>query len=264
MWDAKGHIVCPASVVRGVAECKVTLSDCSTYTAKVLGSDAISGLAVLKLSIPKGKLPTLVPITSSSYDLTIGHRVFAFSNSFGLNLTLTSGICGGFLSNDQIKVSSSSSLPLGSVIADRFGHVLGLSTGPDLHAIFSLDFVRGIIDQMALFNRAQRPAIGCGIAPSQLLQSLGVVGALVLDVPSDSPSATAGLRPTHRDIFGELILGDIIVMCEGRPVASAIDLVKILDDRRAGDRVKVEIIRDGKQMALTCVLSERKIDWNGL
>ena len=91
-----------------------------------------------------------------------------------------------------------------------------------------------------------------------------MVGALVLDVPSDSLAAIAGLRSTHRDIFGELILGDIIVTCEGRPVGSSIDVIKVLDDRRAGDRVKVEIIRDGKQMILTCVLSERKNEWPGI
>lgn len=262
IWDAKGHVIVPASIVRGVSECKVTLADCSTYTAKVVGSDYISDLAVLKIGMPKSKLPTLVPITMTSTPTTIGQRLFGLSNPFGLNLILSSGVCGGILANDHIRISSSSPLPLGSIITDRHGHLVGLSTGTNRAT--PIDYARGILDQIILFNRAMRPALGCGIATGQLLQSLGVVGALVLDVPSDSPAAIAGLRPTHRDIFGELILGDIIITCEGRAVVGAIDLIKVLDDRRAGDRIKVEIIRDGKQMVLTCVLSERKIEWKGL
>ena len=54
IWDSKGHVVCPASIVRGVIEVKVTLNDGDTYTAKVLGSDFMSDLAALKLGIPKG------------------------------------------------------------------------------------------------------------------------------------------------------------------------------------------------------------------
>lgn len=265
IWDAKGHVVCSASTVRGVNEVKVTLSDGATYTAKLVGSDFISDLAVLKLGIPKGKLPTLAPITMGSYeDLSIGQRVFNLSNPFGLHLNISSGICGSFLCNDRILISSTSPISPGSIVANNQGQVVAIGFSPGSNQVVPIESSRGIIEQLILFSKVQRPALGCGIAPPQLLRNLGVVGALILDVPSDSPAAIAGLRPTHRDIFGELILGDIIVTCEGRPVASSIDLIKVLDDRRAGDRVKVEIVRDGKQMVLTCSLSERKMEWPGI
>ena len=53
----------------------------------------------------------------------------------------------------------------------------------------------------------------------QVLQSMGVDGVLVLEVPHGSPAALAGLRPTHRDIFGDIVLGDVLVGMEGRPVS---------------------------------------------
>ncbi len=88
---------------------------------------------------------------------------------------------------------------------------------------------------------------------------MGVPGVLVLEVPSGSSAAAAGLRPTHRDIFGDLILGDLIVGMEGRPVGSVAELYSVLDDRRAGDRVKVDIVRDNKATVLTLVLGERSL-----
>ena len=56
------------------------------------------------------------------------------------------------------------------------------------------------------------------LACSQVLQSMGLDGVLVLEVPHGSPAALAGLRPTHRDIFGDIVLGDVLVGMEGRPV----------------------------------------------
>ena len=54
--------------------------------------------------------------------------------------------------------------------------------------------------------------------PRQVLDQLGIEGVLVLEVPHGSPAAVAGLRPTHRDIFGDIVLGDVVVGMEGRPV----------------------------------------------
>jgi hypothetical protein len=71
----------------------------------------------------------------------------------------------------------------------------------------------------------------------QVLAALGVEGCLVLEVPAGSPAAAAGLRPTSRDVFGDLVLGDIIVGLDTRPVGGARDLVAALDERKPGDKV---------------------------
>lgn len=76
--------------------------------------------------------------------------------------------------------------------------------------------------------------------PPQVLAALGVEGVLVLEVPAGSPAAAAGLRPTSRDVFGDLVLGDIIVGLDTRPVGGARDLVAALDERKPGDKVRAE------------------------
>ena len=58
----------------------------------------------------------------------------------------------------------------------------------------------------------------------------------MLDVPVASPASTAGLRPTHRDVFGDIILGDVIITLDTRPIRTAADLASYLDEKRWGAR----------------------------
>lgn len=59
----------------------------------------------------------------------------------------------------------------------------------------------------------------------------------MLEVPAGTPAAAAGLRPTYRDVFGDIVLGDIIVGMDTRPIRSTAELVAALDERRSGDKV---------------------------
>lgn len=70
-----------------------------------------------------------------------------------------------------------------------------------------------------------------------MLDQLGTEGVLVLEVPAGTPAAAAGLRPTYRDVFGDIVLGDVIVGMDTRPIRSTAELVAALDERRAGDKV---------------------------
>ncbi len=91
----------------------------------------------------------------------------------------------------------------------------------------------------------------------QVLAQLGVEGVLVLEVPAGTPAAAAGLRPTYRDVFGDIVLGDVVVGLDTRPVRSTGELLAALDERRAGDRVRVDVLRDGKRLSMTATLGER-------
>jgi S1-C subfamily serine protease len=71
----------------------------------------------------------------------------------------------------------------------------------------------------------------------QVLAQLGTEGVLVLEVPAGTPAAAAGLRATYRDVFGDIVLGDILVGMDTRPIRSTADLVAALDERRPGDKV---------------------------
>jgi S1-C subfamily serine protease len=90
-----------------------------------------------------------------------------------------------------------------------------------------------------------------------VLREVGQEGVLILEVPAGSPAHQAGLRPTYRDVFGDIILGDIIVNIDGRAVGSYEQLYAVLDDKRVGDKVKLEIIRDGRKINTMVTLGER-------
>ena len=95
----------------------------------------------------------------------------------------------------------------------------------------------------------------------QVVRQLGYSGLLVLEVPAGSPAATADLRGTHRDIFGNLVVGDIIPALDDHPVNSLADLYSVLDERRAGERVRVDLIRGetGKSTSVMLTLGERSV-----
>jgi len=77
------------------------------------------------------------------------------------------------------------------------------------HAV-PVDSARRIVEQLLAHGRVKRPSMGVVLAPQQVLKALGVDGVLVLEVPAASPAAAAGLRATYRDVFGDVVLGDII------------------------------------------------------
>jgi S1-C subfamily serine protease len=83
---------------------------------------------------------------------------------------------------------------------------------------------------------------------------MGIDGVLTVDVVEGSAAAAAGLVGTRRDPQGRLILGDIIVGIEEEPVGSLDDLMRLLDQYKVGDTVRVVIIRHGQRMTLPVTL----------
>jgi len=128
-----------------------------------------------------------------------------------------------------------------------------------------IDTVQGLVRQILRHGRVLRPGLGVTVAPAAVLRSaaaaaggaLAAEGALVLEVPAGSPAAAAGIRPTYRDVFGDIVLGDVIVALDARPVRSAADLSAALDEKRVGDRARVDVLRDGRRLSVTVTLGER-------
>jgi len=79
-------------------------------------------------------------------------------------------------------------------------------------------------------------------------------GVLVLEVSPQSGAAEAGLQATRRDRNGRLVLGDVIVAIDGKAIDSDDDLATVLEDYKAGDQVKVTLVRDGREQDVTIVL----------
>lgn len=168
----------------------------------------------------------------------------------------------------------------GGPLVDSSGRVVGLSVGLGDPSSSSsgrgaagfavpIDTVQGLVRQILRHGRVLRPGLGVTIAPSAVLRHAaaaaagaaspppGAAGALVLEVPPGSPAAAAGLRPTYRDVFGDIVLGDVIVALDARPVRGAADLAAALDEKRVGERARVDVLRDGRRLSVTVTLGER-------
>ncbi|KAL3526419.1 hypothetical protein ACH5RR_011075 [Cinchona calisaya] len=261
VWDKQGHIVTNYHVIRGASDLRVTLADQSTYDARVVGFDQDKDVAVLRIDAPKDKLRP-IPIGVSA-DLLVGQKVFAIGNPFGLDHTLTTGVISGL----RREISSAATgRPIQDVIQtdaainpgnsggpllDSSGSLIGINTaiyspsGASSGVGFSIpvDTVSGIVDQLVKFGKVTRPILGIKFAPDQSVEQLGVSGVLVLDAPPNGPAGKAGLKPTKRDSYGRLILGDIITSVDGKKVSNGSDLYRILDQCKVDEKVIVEVLR---------------------
>ena len=118
--------------------------------------------------------------------------------------------------------------------------------------------MKGLVQQILQYGRVIRPVLGVTIAPPQALRQLNLEGVLILDVAQGSPAAKAGLKGISRDVYGRVLLGDIIVGLNGQPVKKEADLFDQLDRCKVGDKVKVEVLRKGeKRASMTVELAER-------
>ncbi|KAI8541481.1 hypothetical protein RHMOL_Rhmol08G0064400 [Rhododendron molle] len=272
VWDKDGHIVTNFHVIRGASDLKVTLSDQTTYDAKVVGFDQDKDVAVLRVDAPKDKLRP-IPIGVSA-DLLVGQKVYAIGNPFGLDHTLTTGVISGL----RREISSAATgRPIQDVIQtdaainpgnsggpllDSSGSLIGINTaiyspsGASSGVGFSIpvDTVGGIVDQLVKFGKVTRPILGIKFAPDQSVEQLGVGGVLVLDAPANGPAGKAGLRSTKRDGYGRLILGDIITSVNGKKISNGSDLYRVLDQCKVGDEITVEVLRGDHKEKIPVIL----------
>jgi S1-C subfamily serine protease len=232
-------------------------------------------LAVLKIDAPK---TTLRPIpVGSSENLLVGQNVFAIGNPFGLDQTLTTGIISAL----GREINSVSGIPIRDVIQSDAAINPGNSGGPLLNssgqligvntAIYSpsgasagigfsipVDVVKWVVPDLIQFGKINRPTLGIEIANAQTTQRLGTEGALIIHTVEGGPAERAGLQPTYRDSNGRIRLGDSIIAVNGEKVKSGNELVLILEKYKAGDVVKVKILRDRKEMEVDVRLANAK------
>ena len=285
VWDKNGYIVTNYHVIRQAESAQVTLTDKDgkqyTVKASLRGFDADKDIAVLKIEVPQGK-DGLRPIpVGSSSDLKVGQSTLAIGNPFGLDHTLTTGVVSGL----GREVRSPSGRPISNVIQTDAAINPGNSGGPLLNsagrligmntAIYSpsgasagigfaipVDTMRNIVETIISEGKVVRPLLGITYLESSQAKALGIEsGVLVLDVPKGSPASIAGMKPTSRDNRGLIVLGDIITNIDGKPINNEIDLFKVLENYKPGDKVEVTVKRakpeEGKldTITLTCKLT---------
>ena len=249
--DPTGYIVTNHHVVDGASSIEVALSDGRTLTGKVVGSDAESDLALLKIDATG--LPT-IPLGRSSA-LKIAEPVMAIGNPFGLDHTVTVGIISGtgrvigagryddFLQTDAAINPGNSGGPLINTRGEAIGiaSAIATRTGGFQGVGFAIptDLARPILEQLRATGKVTRGWLGVTIQPltPELAKSFGLggtQGALVASVNDDSPAARAGIRP-----------GDVIVGYDGKPVDSPRALPPLVANTPVGKSVALDLMRDG-------------------
>jgi putative serine protease PepD len=256
--DGKGHIVTAAHVVQGASSISVKFQDGTTRTAKLLGTDEATDVAVLSVD-PSGL--TLHPLSlGSSAALGIGDQVAAIGDPFTYERSLSTGIVSGL----DRTISAPNGFTVAHAIQTDAALNPGNSGGPVLDASGQ---VVGIVDQIAT-NGSSDTSSGVGFAvPIDLVKSelgqleagktvhhayLGVAtstadsatpGALVQSVTSGGPAADAGLRS-----------GDVVTSIGTSAIHGTNDLVAAIAAHEPGDRVELTVRRGSQTVELTATL----------
>lgn len=259
---ADGYVLTNNHVVDEATEVTVKLADGREFPAKVIGRDQKTDLALLKINAQN--LPVVA--FGDSEKLQVGESVMAIGNPFGLEGTVTTGIVSAkgrvigegpydnFIQTDASINPGNSGGPL----VNAAGQVVGINT-----AIFSqsggsvgigfaipINLAKTILPQLEATGHVTRGWLGVSLQPltpelAKALQLPKEEGALVAQVLPDSPGAKAGLRA-----------GDVIVAYEGRAIAKAGDLPRLVADTPIGQTVTVQVLRDGKPLSVTALIAQ--------
>ncbi len=267
IWDENGFVVTNFHVLQGGQAFEVTLADQSSWPGRFVGAEPDKDLAVLRIEAPAAKLRPIAVGTSA--DLRVGQKVFAIGNPFGLDQTLTTGIISAL----KRQIRSVTNRPIQDVIQtdaainpgnsggpllDSAGRLIGVNTsiyspsGSSAGIGFAVpvDTVNRIVPQLVKHGKVVRPGLGVVLADDALARRFGLEGALVLQVSPGSAAERAGLRPTRRDDYGRLYLGDVIVAVEGEPVRGGDELGQLLEKQAVGATVTVKVRRGQQELEL--------------
>ena len=248
--NADGHILTNNHVVDGAKEVAVTLADQQVYQARVVGRDAKTDLAVLKID-PKQALP-VAPMGSST-DLKVGEWVVAIGNPFGLSNSVTAGIVSAkgrvigagpyddFIQTDAPINPGNSGGPLFNMKGEMVGiNTAIIAAGQGIGFAIPIDLAKPLIPQLVSTGEVTRGYMGVNIQSltPDLAKALKLgerQGALVAEVVPGGPAAKAGIRR-----------GDVIVAFNGESIKSSHDLPAMVAKTPVGEEASITLYRDGK------------------
>jgi serine protease Do len=255
--DAEGYIVTNHHVVDGSKSIEVQLADGRTFQPKIVGSDAETDLALLKIDATG--LP-MIPLGSSNA-LKVAEPVMAIGNPYGFDHTVTVGIVSAtgrfigqgrfddFIQTDAAINPGNSGGPLINTKGEAVGinSAIRSSSGGFQGIGFAIpvDLARPILTQLRATGKVTRGWLGVSIQPltPELAKSFGITGtqgALIGGVSENSPAARAGLKA-----------GDIVVTFDGKPVESPRVLPALVANTPVGRGVPVVVLRDGSRQTFT-------------
>jgi len=268
IWDNQGHIVTNYHVIEDGDIFMVTLANQEQKQARLIGKEINKDIAVLKIDEPDNTITPMVPGSSST--LQVGQKVIAIGNPFGFDHTVTTGIVsalgrsmrgiGEVTIRDMIQTDASINPGnSGGPLLNSDSQLIGMNTmiysqtgsSSGIGFAVPVDTIKKIVPQIIRFGKVIRPGIGITLLPDRYLRRTDLKGAVIYDVPQRSDAERKGLIGLQRDRNGRLILGDIIVAVDGKPVTSYDDLYNILDDYAVGDQVKLTLSRKGKNRTVS-------------
>ncbi|MBV9959168.1 MAG: trypsin-like peptidase domain-containing protein [Acidobacteria bacterium] len=278
--DDQGHILTNYHVVEGAQKLSVRFSGDKTYPAKYVGGDPDTDLAVIQVEMPRDQL-TIVPLGDSD-KLTVGQKVLAIGNPFGLDRTLTTGVISGLQRplRSRPRPGDPQGRPIegaiqtdasinpgnsGGPLLDSRGRMIGINSqilspsGASAGVGFAvpINIAKRVVPELIQNGSVRRPKLGIGTRDVNTLRGMPLEdGILIIQTTPGGSAAAAGLRATTQTEDGEISLGDIIVGIDGQKVSNNDDLYRILDKRQLGDVVKVEVFRNGSRVTVPVRLLE--------
>ncbi len=264
IYDKEGYIATNNHVVEGAEEIIVSLTDGRSIKGKVLGADAVTDLAVVK--IDENDLP--VAIFGDSDTLQVGEPAIAIGNPLGLELrgSVTAGVISALnrsielgerkfnLIQTDAAINPGNS---GGALVNADGEVIGINSAKiALGGVEGIGFAipvntaKPILAELAKSGRVARPYLGAALMDKEIAARYGFEmdlhdGIFIVKIVPDSPAAKAGIKA-----------GDIIISFKGTKVSKAIELRNLLSECRVGDKVDVGIIRNGAEQTITVTLEE--------
>ena len=266
----EGHILTNNHVVANMDEVKVWLNDGRDFPAKVIGTDPVTDIAVLKIDAP-GIRP--LPLGDSD-KVDVGSLVFAIGNPFGLRETVTQGIISAtgrqvsdensneFFQTDTAINPGNSGGPLVNIrgeiigINSAIGNFSGSGTWQGVGFAIPANAARHALESIVRTGHVVRGYLGVVIQDltPELAEQFGVpgqVGALIGSTTPGSPSDKAGLKA-----------GDVITAFNGKPIKDVRELFRHVSSTPVGAKVEVRFLRDKKPQTVTATIAEQPAGYN--
>jgi len=265
--DPEGYLVTNYHVVAGAAEIRVQLADGRIANPEIVGFDAETDLALLKVDV--GMLPA-IPLGRSS-QLRIGDVVLAIGNPYGLTKTVTQGIVSAkgrgllqlltfenFIQTDAAINEGNS----GGALVNSLGQLVGINTAvlaqdagtEGISFAIPVDLVRGVVEEIKTNGRVIRGWVG--LEPNEIepaeAEALGLdadVGIMLDTIIPDGPAATAGLLP-----------GDVILSINGEAIRSRQQALLLVAGLEPGTDIDVVVWREGQRFRTQLVVGERPVE----
>lgn len=264
-----GYILTNNHVVDDATDVKVSLGDKREFTARVVGKDSKTDLAVLKIE-QKG-LPVVT--LGDSTKVQVGDIVLAIGNPFGVGQTLTMGVVsatgrGGlgieeyedFIQTDAAINPGNS----GGALINTQGELVGINTAilsrsggnQGIGFAIPVNLARNVMDQIIRGGKVTRAFLGVSIQPvtPDIAKAFNLTkneGALISDVSANSPAERAGLKP-----------GDVVTKVDGQTIADSRALQLMIGQMQPGRTVHVSVVRDGAERDYPITLGEQPGDKN--